>query len=153
MTERVIVGTFTVHTPARVTKHFECAAWHRTFEVDPGTYTVVALPQPGQRREGNLGHSLYVEIPAEHATVVSASFISLFGGVPISGTNDSGAEEVGTKMETSIALPTYDLHRHVESGDLKLDKALVQSEPYTSSEGREHTFYRWRPEPTKDATP
>ncbi len=144
--ERFVVGAFVVPEIATTTQHYECAAWHRTFRVEPGTYEVVAMIGGASWSEGSLGSSLYVEIPS--AEITSACLIALFGGVAIRGkdgkTFDEGPSMVGTRDSTSIKLPTYCLHDYVLDGRLTLDESLVSAHDHAFPEGYVRRYYRWR---------
>jgi len=130
------IGTLHVREAREVTRHYECAAWHRTVLCPPGRYPVYAYLKPLDMVEGTLGYTLYAQF---EGTVTSACFVSRIGSHYGS---DLGPEMVGLTDHGSIRLPTFDLHRFVESGELELDPDLTRAEKWRSEDGREQTLYR-----------
>jgi hypothetical protein len=132
--ERYHVGTLHVKEARKVTELFECAAWERHVEVPPGDYPVYCYPYWPEK---NPGHSLYAEV--EEGTIVYATFQSRIGAHYGS---DHGSEEVGRTKKTSITIPTYAMHKYVESGELELIEGRMVARPHTSAEGKSYVFYR-----------
>lgn len=111
---------------------------------------VLAYPNA---RERSLGHTLYAQAEGE---VVSASFRSLWCGVPISD-RDPGKDELGSTAKASIHLATYALADQVAAGRLELFPCCVafdhegERHEWNASEERyvptphTYTFYRYEP--------
>jgi len=114
--EKLQVGTLVVTSPREVTENYECAAWHKTLVVDPGSYPVFVYLTWMDRTECHLGHTLYASCKG---VVKSASFTSRLGA---HHGNDHGPQLVGEVHDTTIEMATFQLG---EEKGLKLNPAIV----------------------------
>jgi len=124
------VGTLHVTEPTKVQELFECAAWEREVLVQPGDYPVVVYPYWPEKSPG---HTLYAQC---EGTITYATFQAIMGAQRGA---DHGPEEVGQTKRTSIKIPTYAMHKYVESGELELIEGRMVASPVTESG---NTFYR-----------
>jgi len=132
---KIKVGTYTLTKPREVTEHYECAAWHQTILVQPGSYGVYALVEYGRLRSISA---------ALRGVVVSACFIPLFGGNPI-GPDRTGRERLGTEQTGDISIATYWLGEASDAPKgLAFDDRALRVESWDASCGRMSRF-EWRP--------
>lgn len=123
---KILVGHLVVSMPREVTEYYECAAWHKTIVVCPGTYPVYAFPS---YLDGELGHSLSAPVTG---WIKSACFVSRLGS---HYGKDDGPSKVGHLDEGHIRMATFDIDRYLLEG-LSLDALLVLSEPIGGTQRR-----------------
>lgn len=92
------VGTITTTTTKKITEHYECAAWHRTYECPPQTVDVFMTRNP----EGWPDQFVW----RMKGVCIDACLVSLFGGVSY-GPDIAGKEAIGKEGETGQSCYCY----------------------------------------------